>query len=100
MDPNNKNAINNKAALLVSLGKFDQAIQYYDKALSIDPNNVRAPINKGRSLSQLHRFEEAISNYDRTLKIDPQNTDAYLNKDFHFTTWEKMLKQLKILIKY
>jgi len=69
-----------KAVILNSLGRFDEAIVYLDKAMSIDPNNVRALINKGRSLSQLHRFEEAISNYDRALRIDPQNTDAYINK--------------------
>ena len=33
IEPNNKNTINNKAAVLINLGKIDQAIEYYDKAL-------------------------------------------------------------------
>src|SRR5918911_470974 len=76
----NVTSLTEKAVVLNSLGRFDEALSYLDKALSIDPNNVRAYINKGRALSQLHKFEEAILNYDRALSIDPQNTDAYINK--------------------
>jgi tetratricopeptide (TPR) repeat protein len=41
IDPTNKNAINNKVAVLISLGKVAEAIKYYDKVLSIDPDDAR-----------------------------------------------------------
>ena len=44
---------NNKGMSLNSLGKFNESITYFDKALSIDPKNVLAMIGKGNVLSNL-----------------------------------------------
>jgi tetratricopeptide (TPR) repeat protein len=52
----NVTSLTEKAVALNSLGRFDEAIAYLDKALSIDPNNVLALINKGVSLDGLGRF--------------------------------------------
>lgn len=45
----NVTSLTEKAVALNSLGRFDEAIAYLDKALSIDPNNVLALINKGNA---------------------------------------------------
>ena len=37
IDPTNVNALNGKAIILQNLQKYDEAIEYYDKALAIDP---------------------------------------------------------------
>ena len=39
-------ALINKGISLDGLGRFDEEMTYYDKALSIDPNNKNALINK------------------------------------------------------
>ena len=57
--------------LFTSLGKYQEAIEWYDKALKIDPNNVFALNNKGLALSNLGKYEEAIEWFDKALKIDP-----------------------------
>ena len=64
----------------IDLGRYDEAIQYYDKALQIDPNDTVALNNKGVALSDLDRYDEAIQNYDKALQIDPNYTDALNNK--------------------
>jgi Flp pilus assembly protein TadD len=46
----NVTSLTEKAVILNSLGRFDEAQSYLDKALSMDPNNVLALINKGISL--------------------------------------------------
>jgi len=43
IDPNYKEALNNKGNALAKQGNYDQAITYYDKALAIDPNNKNSP---------------------------------------------------------
>ena len=67
IDPNNKNVINNKAAVLINLGKFDEATKYYQQTLSIDPNDTRILINKGISLEGIKKFDEATKYYDKAI---------------------------------
>ena len=61
----------NKVTSLYDNQKYDEAIQYYDKALAIDPSYVNALNNKGLALDNLQRYDEAIQYYDKALAIDP-----------------------------
>ena len=40
-------AWNNKGLALDNLGRYEEAIKYYDKAIELDPNNADAWYNKG-----------------------------------------------------
>jgi tetratricopeptide (TPR) repeat protein len=53
IDPNNKIALNDKGFDLNSLGRYSEAITYYDKALAIDPNYKVAQDNKAASIKKL-----------------------------------------------
>ena len=68
-----------KAATLHNLGKYQEAIEWYDKALKIDRNNL-ALNNKGLALNNLGKYQEAIEWYDKVLEIDPNNVYALNNK--------------------
>lgn len=63
-NPNNIEALTNKATAYGKLGKLDVAIEYYDMVLGIDPSFEPALNNKANALAQLGRFEEAISIYN------------------------------------
>jgi tetratricopeptide (TPR) repeat protein len=41
-DRNYLRALSNKGVALIGLGKYEEAIECFDKALVIDPNNVDA----------------------------------------------------------
>ncbi|MDW0288181.1 MAG: tetratricopeptide repeat protein, partial [Nitrososphaeraceae archaeon] len=69
-----------KGNSLGNLGKYEEAISWYDKALEADPKNVDALYNKGVALGYLGRYEEAIIWYDKALEVDPKNVDALYNK--------------------
>jgi tetratricopeptide (TPR) repeat protein len=42
-----------KGLALNNLGKYNEAIEYYDKALQIDPKHADALYNKGLALNKL-----------------------------------------------
>jgi tetratricopeptide (TPR) repeat protein len=70
----------NRGYELDKLGKFQEAIQMYDKALEINPLDMQALYNKGNSLYLLGRFPEALILYDKALEIDPLDGDTLNNK--------------------
>jgi tetratricopeptide (TPR) repeat protein len=61
-------------------GKYDEAIQCYDKAIEIDPKHVYAWYNKGLALYYMGKYEEAIKCYDEAIKLAPEYTSAKTSK--------------------
>ena len=70
----------NKANESVQLGNYEEALDYYDKALAIEPNNSIILTNKADTLVYLNQLSSAIENYDKALAIEPNNTYAFENK--------------------
>jgi tetratricopeptide (TPR) repeat protein len=71
-----KNALVDEGRALISSGRYQEAIKWYDKALAIDPNYKNALLNKGIALTQLGRYNEAITHFDKLLAIDPNDKGA------------------------
>ena len=71
---------NNKGWSLTALGRDEEAIGCYDKALEIDPRYADAWNNKGLALGHLGRHEEAIGCFDKAIAIDPRRVQAWNNK--------------------
>lgn len=61
------NRLLNKGFDYAQIGKYQQAIQYYDMALDKDPNFANALNNKGVALFKLGKYEESIQYYDMAL---------------------------------
>src|SRR5688500_16391765 len=76
------NTLLETSSTLYNQQKYDEAIQYLDKALQIEPNNTNALINKGGALSNLEKYDETIQNFDKVLDIDPNNVDALYSKAY------------------
>ena len=55
----------------MDLGKLDEAIDAYNKALSIKPDYAEAHNNMGNVLRDLGKLNEAIDAYNRALSIKP-----------------------------
>ena len=67
VDPKDVDTLNSKGLALYNLGKYEEAITWYDKALSCRCKYVHALTNKGSALDDLGKYEEAISWYDKAL---------------------------------
>lgn len=71
---------NNKGASFSTLGRYEESIDCYERALAIDPQHPAAWNNRGYSLYRLGRPGEAIPCHDQALALDPQNALAWSNK--------------------
>ncbi len=65
---------------MLPLGRPDEALSTYDRALAINPNDQTVLFNRGYALLQLGRFAEALSSYDRHLSIHPSDAEALNNR--------------------
>ena len=59
--------------------KFDLAIDYYKKTISLDQSHFNAYNNLGGTLLTLGRYKEAIEIFKKTINIKPDFSDAYSN---------------------
>jgi len=71
-----------EADSLVNQTKYQEAITYYDNALSIDPKNVVALQGKALALQWLGNNEDAINYFDKALEIDQKNIFLLYSKGF------------------
>jgi tetratricopeptide (TPR) repeat protein len=78
----NKQAISffNQGVALGNLGRLEEAITSYDKAVEIKPDYYDAWNSRGNALAHLGRFSDAIRSYDRALSIEPHNSITLWNK--------------------
>ena len=63
---------------LYGLGRHEEAIASYDRAISLDPGRAAAHIDRALPLAGLGRHEEAIASCGRAAEIDPSLPDPHL----------------------
>jgi len=69
-----------KGVSLLTLGKNEKSIKYFDTALKIDPNAIEVYNNKGVVLERLSRYEEAIACYNLGIQLNPNYSPLHHNK--------------------
>jgi len=70
-NPDSIHALNNLGTTLYDLGKIDEALAAYDKAISLDPNLPNIYSNKGIVLLNEKRVEEAKKTFIEGIKNQP-----------------------------
>ncbi len=60
-----------KGYSLTELGRAEEALEAYDRALALQPNYAWAWARKGRTLRLLERYEDALGCFDRALELSP-----------------------------
>jgi tetratricopeptide (TPR) repeat protein len=77
--PNSSVLYNICGACSKGLGKFDDAIEAYNKAISIKPDFADAYYNLGIALKEKGKLEQAIEAYTKVLSFKPDYIEAYNN---------------------
>ena len=72
-------AHNNLGLALSDIGKVEEAIGHYQKALALKPDDVKAHNNLGIALKNAGKVEEAIGHYRRALELQPDYAPARYN---------------------
>jgi tetratricopeptide (TPR) repeat protein len=75
LEPKNADICNNLGAVLQRFGRDIEALQWFERALTLRPNCPATFMNKAGSLSHLRRFDEAFAVYQEVTAIDPGNAD-------------------------
>jgi Tfp pilus assembly protein PilF/TolB-like protein len=71
-DPKYVYAYNNRGNAYSDKGRYDRAIQDYDKALSLDPEHTTSYRNRGIVYQKRGLYDRAIQDYERAIRLDPR----------------------------
>jgi len=69
--------LNNRGISLHELGRHDESLDSYDKALAIKPDYADAWFFRGISLHELGRHDESLNSYDKAIELDPKFAPAW-----------------------
>lgn len=64
------------AETLIRLGRNDEALSHFGRAIELSPGSMGLQIGIGNLLCRLGRFEEAAQRYRSMLETDPENARA------------------------
>jgi len=65
-------------------GKYEEAVDAYDQAISLNLKYIDAWFNKGLAFEAMGRNIESIEAYDEVIKFDPNYSKAFLEKGVIF----------------
>jgi serine/threonine protein kinase/lipopolysaccharide biosynthesis regulator YciM len=69
---------NNRGYALRQLGKLDEALRCYERAIALDPSVAVQYCNKGAVLMRCERLPEARACFEKALQIEPEEFGAIL----------------------
>ena len=70
----------NRGYSLDTLGKTDEAIRCYERAIELNPANPVAWNNKGYTLVRLKQFDSILEYFERATILDPKFERAWVNR--------------------
>lgn len=82
--PDDSEALRNAGVVMHELGKNDEAIDYYNRALKINPTYPEVHNNLGNLLSQIGKRHLALRHYLQALSVAPWMPEPYLNLGNNF----------------
>jgi tetratricopeptide (TPR) repeat protein len=89
-NPKDAQAMNELGSALACAGRFEEALQWSQRALGIWPDFTAAQINVGVALRSLGRSEEAISNLTRAIASCPDDAVACFNLGLAFKSLQRL----------
>ncbi len=72
--------INVLGVALQEQGKFQEAVQAFNKAIGLKPDYAEAYSNRGNALSDLGQLKEAVESYEKAIQLRPDYADAHSNR--------------------
>jgi tetratricopeptide (TPR) repeat protein len=67
----------NRGVVLKDMGRFDEAIRDYDKAIALNPSFDKAFYDRAVAFNKIGRVDRALADFDRAITLDPLYAPAY-----------------------
>lgn len=67
------------ANLYLDAERFEDAVRWYQDALTIDPKNVDASTDLGIAYYYSNQADRALAQFERSLEVDPRHAKTLLN---------------------
>ena len=82
LHPSDSFFYNNYGENLLVAGRYEDALEAYNKAIELDPNEIGVLSNKGYALYLISRsyIDKAIAFYDKQLEMDQDDFLSYMKK--------------------
>ena len=90
-----------RGGVFFALGRHDEALAAYDRALALKPDLEGAWVGRGNVLTEFKRYDEAFAAYDKAFVLDPDLTaieGARLHANMHCCDWSDFDKDSKRLL--
>jgi Flp pilus assembly protein TadD len=79
-DPKQPDALNNVGAVLMDLGRYEDALAAFEKAVGLAPEFPLALNNLGIALGRVNRGKEALQAFERAVALNPNYVAAHTNR--------------------
>ncbi|QER42934.1 tetratricopeptide repeat protein [Thermodesulfobacterium sp. TA1] len=66
-----------EGAKLITLKKFEEALEYFEKVLSLDPNHVKALEARAVIYMQKDQLDLAEQDLEKAISLEPENARLY-----------------------
>lgn len=101
LDPGWYEALNNKANVLLALGRIPESIDCLNKAIGMmpkgDPSYIISLIGLGANNIALGNVEKGMGYFDEVLRLDPDNLHGLVKKGFILAMLEEHHESLRLL---
>ena len=78
-NPRDLNSLIRLGNLYYDHGRYQNAVEYYGRALEIDPNNPNVRTDRGTSYWNLGQTDAAIGEFKKSLEVDPNHAQTLYN---------------------
>jgi len=78
--PNKARPNNNFGLILFGEGRIKEAIEHYDKAISLTPDYPLPYYNRGIAYAELGQLQLAINDFSNAIRLQPEYEEAYYNR--------------------
>ena len=83
LEPDNAEALENRAAALDDLGEHRLAREDYHAVIRLEPDNAVALYSRGACLAKQGDLTGAVADFDRAIALEPGDAVPYYNRGCH-----------------
>jgi Tfp pilus assembly protein PilF len=102
-NPNDTTLMTRYANFLFDLGRFTDAVEWFQKVVALQPDNLNVRTDLGTALWNMGQKDKAMAEYQRILKSDPKHMATLHNlvivhlEERDFAAAEQVLKQMETI---